>query len=96
MQWSAAAGTHACAQLLRQASASGISAANSGNASGHMPTVIFCWAWCLQQAACDTLSLHERSVALEILEQATAVRGPPDVIGGHLAQVNLAAIDSPG
>ena len=72
VHWNGAAGIHACAHLLKQASSTSAVPASDGT----LPAVKMCWAWCLQRAACDTLSLQQRCVDLEHLEQATATLSP--------------------
>lgn len=73
MSWSSATGVKACAHLLRQAlTAQPGSFAGPAITTGINPTVRVCWAWCLQQAACEVLSLQHRSLDLERLERATA------------------------
>ena len=75
--WGARAGATACAHLLQQAMTNAAqSPASQADSRAVMSAMKMCWAWCLQQAACDVLPLQDRSLDVECMEQAAYVVMP--------------------
>lgn len=65
----------ACAHLLQQASTAQSGACSQAVAVEADAALQTCWAWCLQEVACDVLTLEQRSLELERLEHAAAAAG---------------------
>lgn len=75
VQWKTETGMRACAHLLRQALAAQSGAWSHAAAVEVHAAPQMCWAWCLQDVACDVLTLEQRSLELERLEHAAAAAG---------------------
>lgn len=84
LPWRTKAGVTACAFLLRRAVHMGAdTSANQADERATASTIKACWAWCLQQAACDILPLQNRSLDLESMEQAARAWWPLRAAAGQ-------------